>query len=195
MVGLRLALVVFRIVGFNAIECQRTILDLIGSQMKKKGSMAKTLIPVHVDSFHPISLFIAVFLSIASGQSVKQPTLQISHFSGSMTDWGVQGDVKDAVTWIDSGDSSVLIVSEIQKGEINAKGYVSKVFGYHFIKQSGKWKMNFSIKEPNQSPNEIIHYQNGSIHIENVDGQGGAETIFFYSIAMDGGVRSHALPA
>ena len=151
--------------------------------------MAKIVILERANSSNRIALLIVVFLSIACGQTASRPTLKISEYSGSMVGWGIQGDVKEAQSWVDSGDSTVLVVSEIQKGELYGKGYVSEVFGYHFIKQGGKWKSSYSIKEANQSPNEIVHYHKGSIQVKDVDGRGGAETIFFYSVAMDGGTE------
>jgi hypothetical protein len=132
-------------------------------------------------------LFVSLLLSVTFGEQTPLP-LQENRYSSPINGW-IQGEVKESQAWVNSGDSTVLIVSEIQKGELGEAGYVSEVFGYRFTKRDGKWKKDFEVKDANQSPNEIVHYQNGSIYVKEVDGTGGAETLFFYIVASDGGTE------
>lgn len=152
----------------------------------------KEFMPGFSDSLRRVVSSVAVLLETVYGNQVP-PSLQVGNYSGPMTDWGIQGEVKTSQAWIDSGDSTVLVISEIQKGQPNDKAFRSEVFGYRYTKRNEKWTKDFSIKEANQSPNEIVHYQSGSTFVKDVDGIGGAETGFFYSVAMDGGTESLVL--
>lgn len=143
--------------------------------------------PARDNTYLPIVMVVLILFSNSCGQNGSTREVGSSNYSGPMSNFSVKGKVLEAKTWVDAGDSNVLVISEIQRGETYQKGYVSSVFGSRFTKTSGKWTRLWEIQEINKSFAEIVNYQEASLRIIDVDGDGMAESLFFYTVGSESG--------
>lgn len=112
--------------------------------------------------------------------------IPVAPYSGQTDHWPIKGKILEAKTWLEDGDSSVLIISHIQQAENCEKDHKSALFGYRFDKKSGHWTKAWEIKEYNQNICESMQYEDSTLQVVDVDARRPAETIFFYSVARDG---------
>lgn len=115
--------------------------------------------------------------------------MNVSNYLGSVSGLGIKGNIVTAKTWMESGDSCALLIREVQHGETFDKGYVSAIYGNLFTKKAAQWKKGWTIQEVNRSSVEIIRYDSASLRIIDVDGNGIAETLFFYTVGYDSGTE------
>ena len=129
-------------------------------------------------------LLAGIHFSCAREPSPKE--IPIADFIGTLEALSIKGDKVEAKTWMEAGDSNVLLISKIQKGEPCEKEYADSLFAYRLIKVSGKWSKVWEIKDFGPGPCKKIRFQKGTIRVFDIDGEGQSETLFFYSIAQDG---------
>jgi hypothetical protein len=155
--------------------------------------MARTILPGRVEFrvFDGLVLFMLMTSACAKDGGTKE--LKLTDYNGPFKQWEITGDVKEAKTWVESGDSNIIVISKLQKGEPMDSAYSSSVFGYRFQKRHGHWETVFKVKEASQSVNEIVHYYPGSLLVSDLDGIDGAESLFFYSVSSDGGTEPMTL--
>jgi hypothetical protein len=125
-------------------------------------------------------MFAGSSLALGAGPEVRP-------YSGNRSHLPIQGEIKEAKSWLENGDSNVVIVSEISQGKPCEKDFVSRLFGYRLLKKSDAWKVVWKIQD-HVAPSSCqeTHYIDSSLQVEDVDGVGMSETVFFYWIAGDG---------
>lgn len=99
----------------------------------------------------------------------------------------IQGEIKQAKTWIEDGDTNIVVVSEIERGKPCEKNFVSRLFGYRLVKKGNLWNVLWKIQDQvAPSSCQETHYIDSSLQVIDVDSAGISETVFFYWIAGDG---------
>lgn len=99
----------------------------------------------------------------------------------------IQGEIKDAETWLENGDTNIVVISEIERGKPCEKNFVSKLFGYRLVKKGNLWNILWKIQDQvAPSSCQETHYIDSSLQVTDVDTPGMSETVFFYWIAGDG---------
>lgn len=158
--------------------------------LKKTGvNSARTTMTARASLFSLLGLVAWLPTAVQCNQGPLPKAITVSDYSGPMKEWGVKGDILEAKLWVDAGDTNVLVISEIQRGETFDKNYVSALFGYRLARKAGKWARIWEIQEQNQSSVDIVRYDSSSLRLIDVDGNGKAETLFFYHIAFDSGTE------
>lgn len=148
--------------------------------------MLPTTPPVHAKRLLLISIAVLLFMNLACGQRTIAPEIQTSDFKKKALPIKTQGNLLDARVWLENGDSNIILISNEEKGEQCEKNYINRLFAFRASKSSGSWKKRWEIKDFGPGPCYIAHYQEGTLHVFDIDGQGPSETVFFYTIAQDG---------
>lgn len=144
------------------------------------------MLPVLAKRFRHFWMLIFAVMQIACAQKNAALEIPISNYSGKFVGLNLLGEVVDAKTWIDKGDSNVLLVTKVQEGNQCEKSYVNRLFAYHLIQTSGIWSKDWEIKDFGPGPCYKVRFQPGTIRVFDVDGVEPFETLFFYGIAQDG---------
>ena len=112
---------------------------------------------------------------------------EVRPYSGNGLHLPIQGEIKDAKTWLENGDSNIVVISEMERGKPCEKDFVSRLFGYRLLKKGDAWSVVWKIQDQvAPSSCQETHYSDSSLQMVDVDGSGMKETVFFYWIAGDG---------
>jgi hypothetical protein len=144
--------------------------------------MGKMILPAPVDRI----LFAAYLALLAGcqGTSAKEP-ISIRDYPVNSSSVPIDGSIKAGRIWIEGRDTNIVVVTDILNGKPCDQGYSHRLFGYHFAKRDSQWKNLWTIRDQ-ASGCQDIQYFDSTLEISDVDGNGIAETLFFYSLFSDG---------
>jgi len=114
----------------------------------------------------------------------KEP-ISIRDYLANTSGLHIEGTIKAGRIWIEGGDTNVVLVTETLNGKPCDRGYSHRLFGYHFAKHDAQWKNLWTIRDQASGCQEI-QYFDSTLEVSDVDGNGIAETLFFYSLFSDG---------
>lgn len=130
-----------------------------------------------------ISLLIS-YRPISAAPPVKA-VLAVRDYLSNQTSLPIEGVLKAGKTWVENGDTNIVVVMELQAGKPCDRGYVHRIFGYRFSKRDSQWKNLWTIRDQ-ASGCQDLQYFDSTLNVTDVDGNGFAETLFFYSLFSDG---------
>jgi hypothetical protein len=138
--------------------------------------------PVPVERF-----FLIVVLAFFAGchaTPAKEP-MSIRDYPANTSGLQIEGAIKAGRIWMEGGDTNVVVVTEALNGKPCDRGYSHRLFGYRFTRHAARWKNLWTIRDQASGCQEI-QYFDSTLEVTDVDGNGTAETLFFYSLFSDG---------
>jgi hypothetical protein len=93
-----------------------------------------------------------------------------------------KGKIVDAIKWSDRSGTNILVISEFKKGTTLQKGFASELFASQFLLKGGTYDTIWKIKDFNYKDSDI-EYAPGTLKLLDIDNDGDAESLFFYTIS------------
>jgi hypothetical protein len=97
----------------------------------------------------------------------------------------IEGKIKEGKIWIETGDTNVAVITEVESGNPCDSKYIHRLLGYRFAKKKTQWATLWKIRDQATGCLEL-QYFDSTLQVIDVDGNGIAETVFFYSFFGDG---------
>jgi hypothetical protein len=116
--------------------------------------------------------------------SAKEPIF-VKDYPVNTSSLPIEGTETAGLVWIEGMDSNIVVISEKLNGKPCDRGYSHRLYGYRFIKKEGEWKQLWVIRDQASGCQEI-QYFDSTLQVADVDENGTAETLFFYSLFSDG---------
>lgn len=130
-------------------------------------------------AFALISISIFYCKASAAFQEIKIETGKI----GSQLP--VAGTIVEAKKWKDASGTHLFVISEITKGRFCEPDYASELHAYRFTEEKSVFVKKWEIHNYSENACSTVRYLIGTLKLIDIDGNGAAETSFFYENSHD----------
>jgi len=97
-----------------------------------------------------------------------------------------KGQIVEAIGFKDKAGVHIVAIVELEQGQLYEENYKSEIFAAQYFVKGDSVIREWKIWDFAQLPGSTVSYEKGTLEVTDVDGDGLAESSFFYLIASDG---------
>lgn len=144
---------------------------------------------VHVNATKVACIVISALVFIGFGAAPNKPAnirILPTDSSDFPAEISQKGQVVETVRFVDKAGEHIIAICELEQGQLYDQDYKSELFAAQYLITTDEIKREWKIWDFAQTPGSTVSYEEKTLQIEDVDGDGFAESSFFYIIASDG---------